>query len=35
VTVLLEVKNLRNWLYPTAAERFQLLAEPVQVQVQM
>lgn len=32
VTLLFEVKNIRQWLYPTAAEPFQLLAKAVQVQ---
>jgi hypothetical protein len=32
VTLLFEVKNLRNWLYPTAPEPFQLLSKAVHVQ---
>ena len=32
VTLLFEVKNLRQWLYPTAPEPFQLLGKAVMVQ---
>lgn len=32
VTVLFEVKNVRQWLYPSAAEPFQLLGKAVAVQ---
>lgn len=32
VTVLFEVKNVRQWLYPSAAETFQLLGKAVAVQ---
>lgn len=32
VTLLFEVKNVRQWLYPTAAEPFQLLGKAVMVQ---
>lgn len=32
VTLLFEVKNVRNWLYPAAAEPFQLLGKAVRVQ---
>lgn len=33
VTLLFEVKNLRQWLYPSAAEPFQLLGKAVAVQL--
>jgi hypothetical protein len=33
VTVLIEVKNVRHWLYPTAIELFQLLDKAAQLQL--